>query len=150
MRAIQIVSLMAFIVCATSAHAQTLDLQAMCAAQAKKTFQEYAAEDKVESAKFGMQTLSIDYQSHYNTKIKKCLILTEKTYPSGKQTGTAVNLWDAFERRSYATWLWVSHESKKYWEQPPISCELVRNYQDKKYCKTREEFDAFVAEYMEE
>ena len=150
MRRVSIVASMAFIVCSTSAHSQALDLQAMCAAQAKKAFQEYAAEDKAENAKLGMSTLSVDYQSHYNTKIKKCLIFTEKTYPSGKQTGMAANLWDAFERRNYANWLWVSHETKKYWEQPPISCELTRSYNDKKFCKTREEFDAFVAEYMEE
>jgi hypothetical protein len=62
----------------------------------------------------------------------------------------AFDLWDAFERRQYATWLWSAHETKKYWEQPPISCELSANYRDKKNCKTKEEFDAFVAEFMEE
>jgi hypothetical protein len=29
-------------------------------------------------------------------------------------------------------------------------CELAANYQSKKFCATREEFDAFVAEYMQE
>jgi hypothetical protein len=46
--------------------------------------------------------------------------------------------------------LWQSHPTKKYWDQPPIACELVPNYKDKKNCSTREEFDAFVASYMEE
>ena len=68
----------------------------------------------------------------------------------GGLTSTSVNLWDALERRNYANWLWQVHPTKKYWEVPPISCELARNYRDKKNCTTREEFDAFVAEYMEE
>jgi hypothetical protein len=135
---------------ASSAHSQTLDLQATCAAQARRAFQEYSAEDKAESAKLGMPILSIDYQSHYNTKINRCLILTEKTSSFGGQTSTSVNLWDALERRNYANWLWQSHPTKKYWEVPPITCDLVRNYRDMKNCTSREQFDAFVAEYMEE
>ena len=137
---------------ASSAHSQTLDLQATCSAQAKRAFQEYSAEDKTESARLGMSTLSIDYQNHYNTKINRCLILTEKTSSAGGRTSTSVNLWDAPERRNYANWLWQSHATKKYWEVAPIARELARNYRDKKNCASREEeeFDAFVAEYMEE
>ena len=132
------------------AHSQTLDLQATCSAQARRTFLEYSAEDKAESAKLGMSTLSIDYQSHYNTKINRCLILTDKTSSFGGRTSTSVILWDALERRNYAIWLWQIHPTKKYWEVPPISCELTRNYKDKRNCTSREEFDAFVAEHMEE
>jgi hypothetical protein len=33
---------------------------------------------------------------------------------------------------------------------PPTVCELVPSLRNKKYCTTREEFDTFVAEYMEE
>ena len=136
----------------SAAHSQTLELQATCAAQARRAFQEYSAEDKAESAKFGklMSTMSIDYRSHYNTKINRCLIVTEKMSSVGAQTSTSVNLWDALERRNYASWLWQSHPTKKYWEVPPLACELSPNYQGKRNCATREEFDAFVAEYMEE
>jgi hypothetical protein len=31
-----------------------------------------------------------------------------------------------------------------------MTCELIPSLREKKYCKSREEFDAFVAEYMEE
>jgi hypothetical protein len=88
---------------ASAARSQSLDLQATCAAQAKRAFQEYSAEDKTESAKFGMSpAMSIDYQSHYNTKINRCLILTEKSSTMGGQPSTSVDLWDALERRNYA------------------------------------------------
>ena len=76
---------------ASPAHSQTLDLQVACSVQAKKAFQEYSAEDRLESAKVGMSTLSIDYRSHYNTKINRCLILTDKTsLTGGGQTSTSV------------------------------------------------------------
>jgi hypothetical protein len=134
----------------SSAHSQTLDLQATCSAQARRAFQEYSAEHKIASAKFGESIMGIDYQNHYNTKINRCLILTEKTSSIGDRISTSINLWDALEQRSYASWLWQTHPTKKYWEVPPIGCELMRNYRDKKNCTSREEFDAFVAEYMEE
>jgi hypothetical protein len=57
--------------CANLAYPQTLDLQAMCATQAKKVFQE----GETEAKGFGSKRVSADYQSHYNTKIKKCLVL---------------------------------------------------------------------------
>jgi hypothetical protein len=150
-KAIQSLALATVVGFASPAHSQTLDLQVACSVQAKKTFQEYSAEDRLESAKVGMSTLSIDYRSHYNTKINRCLILTDKTsLTGGGQTSTSVILWDVLERRTYAIWLWQSHPAKKYREVPPISCELTRSFNDKKNCTSREEFDAFVADYMEQ
>jgi hypothetical protein len=46
--------------------------------------------------------------------------------------------------------MWSPREGKKYWEVPPIMCELAASYKQKTYCKTQDEFDAFVASYMEE
>ena len=134
----------------TFATAQTLDLQAMCATQARKTFQELEYEFKSDSAGKMFATVSNDYQNHYNTKIKKCLMLTEATRMLGNQSSTSVTLLDAFERRTYASYLWIARENKKYWEVPPMACELSASNRLKKNCTSREEFDAFVAEYMEE
>jgi hypothetical protein len=44
----------------------------------------------------------------------------------------------------------ISRENKKYWDVPPSECELIPTLREKRTCATREEFDAFVAEYMEE
>ena len=133
-----------------SAYAQSLDLQATCAAQARKAFYEWEAEWKNDPAGKAFKTLSSDYQSHYNTKLKKCLMLTESIRLMGNQSQTSVYLSDAYERRIYASYLWVLHETKKYWEVPPITCELIPSLREKKHCNSREEFDAFVAGYMEE
>ena len=70
------------------------------------------------------------------------------SYSVGEYLGSHVNLWDALERRTYASWL-SQTESPKYLVEV-VTCELTRNFKDKKNCTTREEFDAFVAEYMEE
>lgn len=117
------------------AHSQSLDRQATCAAQAKRAFQEYS-------------TLGMIGRSHYNAKINRCLILTDNTYYDGKYLSNHVNLWDALELRNYASWL-SQTETPEYLVEV-VTCELTRNFKDKKNCTNREEFDAFIAEYMEE
>ena len=59
-------------------------------------------------------------------------------------------LTDAYERRVYAIYIWIGQENKKHSEVPPIVCELIPSIADKRNCTSREEFDAFVAGYMEE
>src|SRR5215813_12365702 len=100
-----------------SANAQPLDLQATCAAQARKAFNEFEREWKNDPAGKAFKTLSTDYQSHYNTKLKKCLMLITMM---GNQSQTSVYLSDAYERRIYAEYLWFSHEAS-----PPATCELI-------------------------
>jgi hypothetical protein len=136
--------------CATLARSQSLDFQATCATQARKAFQEWEKDQNDPNNK-SFRLISGDYQSHYNTKLKKCLILIEATHSSGnKQFSTVALLSDAYERRMYAYYQWISKENKFYWEVPPISCELTPSLRNKRFCTTREEFDAFVADYMEE
>lgn len=92
------------IVGGTSASAQSLAEQAQCTAQAKRTFQEQAA-NSTELNELGMHmhTISFDYQSHYNTKINRCLILTTKSFGVAGESEISIskNLYDAFERRDY-------------------------------------------------
>jgi hypothetical protein len=97
-----------------------------------------------EQKQIGMgQRISADYQSHYFTKTGKCLVLVETSDMLAGAISTT-------EGRPYATYVWMSQKDKKYWEVPPTACELSPSLREKKQCKTREEFDAFVAGYMEE
>jgi len=41
-------------------------------------------------------------------------------------------------------------QTKKYWEVPPTTCELIPTSREKTICSSRDEFDAFVSKYMEE
>ena len=136
--------------CITSAHAQSLDQQERCAQQARRAFQEIQAEAASTNQKLGFTPISSDYQSHYNTKSGKCLMLVETNTMFAGESNTSAYLSDANERRYYASYLWMSRKGKKYWEVPPISCELTASSREKKLCSSREEFDAFTANYMEE
>jgi hypothetical protein len=128
------------------ARSQTLDDQERCAAQAQKAFQQLENDRKTGPFANVGGIISSDYESHYNTKLKKCLMLVE----TQASTGNSAMLMDAYERRTYAFYLWISRNDKKYWEVPPTSCELAPTHSEKKYCADRDEFDAFVASYMEE
>jgi hypothetical protein len=135
------------------ARAQSLDQQERCAQQAKRAFTELDAQSRAEMQKMGTGTVrfSGDYQSHYNVKLGKCLMLVETTdMLSTQSTATTAYVMDANERRQYAIYVWMSREGKKYWEVPPMACELTPNLREKRFCKTREEFDEFAAPYMEE
>jgi hypothetical protein len=123
----------------TLAHSQSLDFDAMCKAQAEKEFQ-----------KGGWNDTEAWYQNHYNTKLKKCLMLIESRGRLGAQGTKSLTLPDAYEGRVYATYFWVSDKVKKYWEVPPRECTLIPSFSSKRYCETTEEFDEFVAEYLEE
>lgn len=136
---------------ASAGQAQTLDQQERCAVQAKRSFQDIQAKDLAELKQMGgSERVSANYQSHYYTKTGKCLMLVDTTDMLGGTQSNTVYLIDANEGRQYATYVWMSRKDKKYWEVPPTACELAPSLRDKKSCKTREEFDAFVAGYLEE
>ncbi len=134
------------------ARAQSLDQKERCAQQTKRAYAELDAQNGTETQKMGLETVHIsgDYQSHYNVKLGKCLMLVERSDMLGSQSITTAYVMDANERRQYATYVWMSREGKKYWEVPPMACELTPSLREKRFCKTREEFDEFAAPYMEE
>ncbi len=129
------------------ARSQPPDDQERCAAQARKAFQEWENLSKKVPL---VETLSSDYESHYNTKIRKCLIVISgmSTLASGKGSViTSVALMDAaYEHYVYAYYIGISSPTKK--EVPPLDCELSLTL-EKKICANRDEFNAFVAGYME-
>ena len=135
------------ILLSTLGRSQTLDLQAMCAEQARKAFQEWEHAIKNDPEGKLFRTVSSHYQRHYNTKLKKCLVLIEAIRMLDNQQSIVADLIDAFERRPYASYHGILREGK---EGAPMTCKLTASYRQKKKCTTREEFDAFVAGYMEE
>jgi hypothetical protein len=120
------------VACTASSQAQSLDQQERCAQQARRAFPEYISGKGI-----------ADYQSHYNTKLGKCFMLVE-TIVSGPNSYMRALLMDAIERREYAY----------FWDKIPaggvvVSC-FFKNLRGTRYCNSREEFDAFVASYMEQ
>jgi hypothetical protein len=153
---------LAVIACsATVARSQSLDLQEKCASQARKAFQELENEDDPSSEGWqvlGEQQHSGTYQSHYNTKLNRCLMLTTDLHALQDDNVEVVTLVDANERRKYATYQEMqSHEAVAKDLQTGtktsgkvLSCKLAPSIRHETTCKNREEFEAFVAKYMEE
>jgi hypothetical protein len=120
------------------AWAQTLQQQEMCAKQAKEYF-----EDQIRDG---------DYQSHYNTKLGKCLVLIHQTLSPGAGVGVQIirQLSDAYERYIYADYFWMSVQGKKYWEVKPMVCELTPTLAEKRLCENDDEFKALISPFMTE
>jgi hypothetical protein len=148
---------------ATVVRSQSLDLQEKCASQARKAFQALEDEENEDPSSKGWQVLgeqqhSSTYQSHYNTKLNRCLMLTTDLHALQDDNVEVVTLVDANERRRYATYQEMrSHEAVRKDLQTGtktsgkvFNCKLTPSIRQETTCKNREEFDAFVAKYMEE
>jgi hypothetical protein len=143
-----------FVACGAIARAQSLDVQAQCASQARKAFQELENENRAEyKQSASMQRGASDYQNHYNTKLDRCLMLIHRrsfiplsANLSDQQRQTV--LVDANERRHYAIYIETQLAAEP---KPRLDvCELIPGMRLKTVCKSRDEFDAFVAPYMEQ
>lgn len=117
---------------------EKFELTEKCALQADKIFRQSGYLELSAGA-------ASSYQSHYNAKQGKCFMAIESA-----RLGTTFRfLLDAHEQRLYAQYMWVPDKIKKYWEVPPKLCKLTVSSTDETQCKTEEEYNAFVAGYME-
>jgi hypothetical protein len=135
----RLICIVALVGATSVTRAQTLDQQERCASSARKFFNEMQAEVNVEARepKSPTSVFSSDYESHYNTTLNRCLILVKKVLRSG----LTVYLVDANERREYAYY---------FDNDGHISCTLTTSSaKPVTYCKTKQEFDEFVARHME-
>jgi len=115
---------------------ESFELQQRCADLAEKYLKAMRKEDA---------ETSFDYQSHYNSNLNKCLLATHEF----KNPILTKMLFDVNEGRLFAYYLWMSEKGKQYWEVPPAQCELTPSNQNKRDCSSQEEYDRFVASYME-
>jgi hypothetical protein len=129
----------------SSTGAQSLSEQAQCAAQARISANEENTKWETETRHLGYQTTTWDYESHYNTKLRKCFVVTKRMYGFGSAINQNTNLYDAFERRDFGLYSSSSRNPDK-----PMICQLLPTYGQTTYCKSEEEFKAFVASYMTE
>jgi hypothetical protein len=151
---IALIAMIGFVACGTMARSESLGVQERCASEARKAFLELEDENR---AKYNPSTLIhkavSDYQSHYNTKLDRCLMLINRrsVLPLSENLSDQQResvLVDANERRYYATYV----ETQLAVETKPKidTCELTPGMRRKIPCTTREEFDAFAATYLEQ
>jgi hypothetical protein len=113
-----------------------LDLQERCAQAAEKTFRSSGWKTELGSA----------YQSHYNQTLGVCLIEIE----GHTEGGVTKSVSDAIEGRLYALYVWIQKPGKKYWEVPPVTCQLIPTQKEKRDCTSDREYTDFAASLMEQ
>jgi hypothetical protein len=132
----------------TLAHAQTLDQQEHCAADAKRAYQDGLGEKDIMSGSDWGKPMVI-YQSHYNVKTGKCLMHISVVQFSNSGYGAyQMKLVDANEHTMYAIYSASIPPNNKL---SNIECSLYPGGLTRdKGCKTMKDFDAFVDAYMSE
>ncbi len=98
-----------------------------------------------------------EYANHYDAKANVCYImvreltmLTDKDDAKDKTLSTSIVVYDAFEGRVYANYLWMNRlkEGKKYWQIKPTECSVKPQGQGELDCVTSEEFEKLVDKYF--
>jgi len=118
-----------------------LEQQKMCDVQAGKFFHEYWRREKGD--------IRLDNTSHFDPRMNICYILViHKTITSYGSPSNSMAVFDAFEGREYASYIWINSEHKKFWEVKPGMCEVDPQEHDTIYCKSEAEFLRLVDKYF--
>jgi hypothetical protein len=125
---------------------QRLDAQATTAKWEKEQQCSKSAADFFNGSTLSESNVSAGYDNHFNHKLNKCFIFVKKTSSQGGSlflykilmdvnggTSSALGEYDKEVRTGVADYM-----------VKPFVCRMLD-----KYCKTDEEFDAFVKSYME-
>jgi hypothetical protein len=121
----------------------TLEQQKMCGEQAEKQFNTIEQNDK----KFKTSNIS-DYTSHYDARANVCYMMIHSDSASKTVVSNIKTVFDAFEGRGYASYIWFNAGKKKYWEVAPTTCVVYPRGQPEIKCKSSDEFDALVDKYF--
>lgn len=121
-------------VIAPLAHPATLQEQAICAAEAERSFKNdgYKKEDPANWAVF---------VSHYDQANQICFVGIEIHRVAGTVLWTFRFVNDAIGGQSYASYSWHTVEGKKYWEVAPFECHITAISGERINYKDDDEFD---------
>src|SRR3974390_917172 len=125
-----------------TANAQSPDPQQKCSTEAKKAFEELRREyeSEVKGLQLKVDVGSNDYRHYYNSKQKRCLLLVNKSTTMVDELSHTSYLIDT-DRRMYAVYIETNGQVQ--------SCTLIQSPRQTTACKSRDEFDAFVSQYLE-
>ena len=119
---------------------EDLELRAMCSKKAELFFEKNGYPQQ------GSQGNFYQYTCHHNKKLNKCFISIRGAL-LGEQVGNAFYLYDVYENKMYADYYKAteSESGVKFEDMSPQSCSLLE-----RPCHSKEEYDAFIKQYMEE
>lgn len=130
---------------------QNLAAKKDCAATALRMFHALGYNEHVQQNDTGMPRTE-DYSSHYNRRLGRCLLAYDDENFSKDKSGShevsAKGIIDADERRQIGDYLWMSSETKKYWEQKPIQCHETVPGKPEAWCHSTSEWDDFENDLM--
>jgi hypothetical protein len=124
------------------ANAQSPDNQQKCSTEAKTTFEELRREydAEVKGLQLKVEVGLNDYRHYYNSTLKRCLLLINKDTAMVDELSHTSYLIDT-DRRIYAVYIETNGQVQ--------SCTLIQSARQTTACKRRDEFDAFVSQYLE-
>jgi hypothetical protein len=122
-----------------SAHAP-LSQQKQCADQAKRAFDE-----SYNPVKDGM---NYEFTSHFDSKANICYILVHAGGVSFGNPASNDLVFDAYEGRGYASYVWINTTKKKYWEIAPTECSVKPRNNEEIFCHSQDEFDSLIDKYF--
>ncbi len=123
----------------------SLSEQKVCAEQAKKAFEDLQRDD---GPALGYKTASTDYTSHLDPQRNICYVRVMTVTTAHGNPSDSVVVYDAFERRVFADYVWSNPTGKKYWEVKPLKCEVYPPGHDAITCGSDAEFDSLVAKWF--
>jgi hypothetical protein len=126
----------------TIAKAQSPDSLQQCSMEAKRAFDELRREydAEIKGLQLKVDVGLNDYRYYYNSKLKRCLLLVNKNSTMVDELSHTSYLIDT-DRRMYAVYMETNGQVQ--------SCTLIQSVRQTTACKSRDEFDAFVSQYME-
>lgn len=126
----------------STANAQSPDPQQKCSTEAKRAFEELRREydTEVKGLRLKVDVGLNEYRHYYNSKLKRCLLLVNKNTTMVDELSHTSYLIDT-DRRMYAVYMETNGQMQ--------SCTLIQSVRQTTACKSRDEFDAFVSQYME-
>jgi hypothetical protein len=122
----------------------TLTQQKLCAEQAKKAFDE----GQQQARQLGGDSPISDYTSHFDPQKNVCYVRVSAVTASKRGVTNSVVVYDAFERRIFANFLWVNYSQKKYWEVKPSECEVHPPQLSTIHCQSSDEFNDLVEKWF--
>ena len=114
-----------------------MEQQKMCDEQARKKFNEDYGTRK---------GYDYEYTSHFDARANVCYMLVHGTADACCTVSYLV--YDAFEGRVYASYVWINPEHKKGWEVDPTDCSVKPRGQASIVCKSSDEFEDLVDKYF--
>jgi hypothetical protein len=98
---------------AASPRSATMAEQKMCDEQARKKFYEdYRG------------TAFANYTSHFDSRVSVCYVFVHHATVANDMPSVSKVVYDAFEGRVYASYMWINSKGLKYWEVAPIECAV--------------------------